>query len=87
MHKSRALTLPRAETPMHYVVMGIDVDLDRAMRIATEQAVDFLTREKGLSPADAYVLASIACDFHVAEAVDLTQVVVGKIPKALFRRK
>ena len=87
VHKGRTLILPRAETPTHFVVMGIDVNLDRAMRIATEQAVDFLTREKGLSPADAYVLASIACDFHVAEAVDLTQVVVGKIPKAVFRRK
>jgi acetamidase/formamidase len=87
VHKGRALTLPRAETPTHHVVMGIDLDLDRAMRIAVEQAVDFLTREKGLSPTDAYVLASIACDFHIAEAVDLTQVVVGKIPKSIFRKK
>jgi acetamidase/formamidase len=31
-----------------------------------------------------YVVASLACDFHVAEAVDLTQVVVGKIPKGIF---
>jgi acetamidase/formamidase len=87
LHKNRRIALPRAETPAHYVVMGIDVDLDRAMRIATAQAVEFLVREKGLSEADAYALASIACDFHVAEAVDLTQVVVGKIPKAIFRRK
>jgi acetamidase/formamidase len=87
VHKGRTLVLPRAETPTHYVVMGIDIDLDRAMRIATEQAVEFLTQEKGISAADAYVLASIACDFHIAEAVDLTQVVVGKIPKTLFRKK
>jgi acetamidase/formamidase len=86
VHKGRTLSLPRAETPTHYVVMGIDVDLNRAMRIATEQAVEFLVKEKGLSTADAYTLASIACDFHVAEAVDLTQVVVGKIPKDVFRR-
>jgi acetamidase/formamidase len=87
VHRGRALTLPRAETSTHHVVMGIDIDLDRAMRIAVEQAVDFLTREKGLSATDAYVLASIACDFHIAEAVDLTQVVVAKIPKAVFRRQ
>jgi acetamidase/formamidase len=48
--------------------------------------VDFLVREKGLTPADAYAVASVACDFHVAEAVDLTQVVVGKIPKEIVRR-
>jgi hypothetical protein len=30
-------------------------------------------------------LASVGCDFHVAEAVDLTQVIVGNIPKNVFR--
>lgn len=86
LHKKRALAVPRAQTATHFVVMGIDVDLDRAMRIATQEAVDFLVKEKGMSPADAYILASIGVDFHVAEAVDLTQVVVGKIPKAVFRK-
>jgi acetamidase/formamidase len=87
LHKGKTLTGPRAETATHYVMMGIDLDLDRAMRLATAEVIDFLTREKGLSPADAYTLASIACDFHIAEAVDLTQVVVGKIPKNVFRRR
>ena len=85
LHEGRTLAGPRAETTTHYVSMGIDVDLNRAMRLATADVIDFLTREKGLTAADAYVLASIACDFHVAEAVDLTQVVVGKIPKDVFR--
>jgi acetamidase/formamidase len=85
VHKRRAPKWPRAETPTHYMVMGIDIDLDRAMRIATQEAVDFLVAEKQLSPADAYTLASIGCDFRVAEAVDLTQVVIGMIPKQVFR--
>lgn len=85
LHKGRALAGPRAETATHYVLMGIDVDLDRAMRLATAAVVEFLVEEKGLTTAEAYTLASIACDFHVAEAVDLTQVVVGKIPKDVFR--
>jgi acetamidase/formamidase len=37
---------------------------------------------KGLEPGYAYSLASVAVDFHVSEAVDQTQVVTGKIPKA-----
>jgi acetamidase/formamidase len=86
LHKRKAIPAPRAETASHYVVMGIDLDLDRAMRVATQHAVDFLVQEKGLTPADAYTVASVACDFHIAEAVDLTQVVVGKIPKSIFRR-
>ena len=40
--------------------------------------------EKGLTPDKAVSLASIAVDFHIAEAVDLTQLVSGKIPKSLF---
>lgn len=85
VHKRQPTSGPYVETPTHYVMMGIDTDLDRAMRLATARVVEFLVKERQLTPADAYALASIACDFHVAEAVDLTQVVVGKIPKSLFR--
>ncbi len=86
LHKDRELTAPRAETDTHYVLMGIDLDLDRALRKAVEEVVAFLAEEHGLSPDRALSLASIAVDFHVAEAVDLTQVVTGRIPKSLFGR-
>ena len=64
--------------------MGIDLDLDRALQLAVREVVSFLVSEKGLTPAKALSLASIAVDFHVAEVVDLTQVVSGWIPKSLF---
>jgi acetamidase/formamidase len=64
--------------------MGIDLDLDRAMRMATLEVVDFLVKEKGLTPQKAFSLASLAVDFRVAEAVDDTQNVAGYIPKSLF---
>ena len=86
LHKDRALTAPRAETHTHYILMGIDLDLDRALQKAVEEVVAFLAAEHGLSPARALSLASIAVDFQVAEAVDLTQVVTGRIPKGLFGR-
>jgi len=41
-------------------------------------------KEKGLTPAKALSLASIAVDFRVSEVVDLTQVVTGYIPKDIF---
>jgi acetamidase/formamidase len=84
LHKGRHLTAPRAEDATHYIVMGIDVDLDRAARLAVAEAVKFLVEEKKLTPAKALSLSSLAVDFHVAEAVDLTQVVAGKIPKRIF---
>ena len=86
LHEDRELTAPRAETATHYVLMGIDLDLDRALQKAVEEVVAFLAEEHGLSPDRALSLASIAVDFHVAEAVDLTQVVTGRIPKSLFGR-
>ncbi len=44
-------------------------------------------RKRAWSPAEAYSLASTAIDFGVAEAVDETLVIYGKIPKAYFKTK
>lgn len=63
VHKGRSIGAPRAETPTHYILMGIDVDLDRAMRMAVLETVGFLVAEKGLTPAKAFSLASLAVDF------------------------
>ena len=87
VHKGRTIRGPRAESSTHYLMMGIDVDLNRAMRLAVEQVVEFLVTDKKMTRTDALALASVGCDFRVAEAVDLTQVVVGSIPKAVFRAK
>jgi acetamidase/formamidase len=84
LHKGKTLTAPRAETATHHIVMGIDVDLDRAMRLAVGEAVKFLVDEKHMTPATALSLCSLAVDFHVAEAVDGRQLVAGKIPKEVF---
>lgn len=84
LHKGKTISGPRAEDRTHYIMMGIDLDLDRAMRIAVQEVVNFLVNDKGLEPGYAYSLASIAVDFHVGEAVDQTQIVTGKIPKAIF---
>jgi acetamidase/formamidase len=84
LHKNKKITAPRAETATHYILMGIDVDLNRALRLAVLEVVNFLVTEKGLTPAQAFSLASIAVDFHVAEAVNDTQHVAGRIAKSLF---
>ena len=84
VHKGRTLTAPRAETDTHYIMMGIDLDLDRALRKAVQEVVEFLVEQKGLTPDKAFSLASIGVDFQVAEAVDLTQLISGRIPKSLF---
>jgi acetamidase/formamidase len=87
VHKGagRAMTWPRAEDANYYYTMGMDLDLDVAMKQAAQETVNFLRGRKGLSPADAYALASIAVDFRVAEAVDAVQMVYGAIPKKIFK--
>jgi len=84
VHKGETIIAPRAETDTHYIMMGIDLDLDRALRKAVQEVIDFLVEKKGLTPATAFSLAGIGVDFHIAEAVDLTQLVSAKIPKSLF---
>jgi len=87
VHKGKTIQWPRAEDDTHYMLMGIDHDLDRAMRLATLEVVKFLVEEKGMTAAKAFSLASIAVDFHAAEVVDGTQLIVGKIPKDVFLKK
>jgi acetamidase/formamidase len=85
VHKGKALKLPRAETTTDYITTGLSVDLNEATRIAVQEAVDFLSAEKGLSAADAYALASLAVDLGIGEAVDVVNLVYAKIPKSIFR--
>ena len=47
---------------------------------------DFLREQFRLSTKDAYVLASTAVDFRVAEAVDSVQMIYGMIPKKVFKQ-
>jgi acetamidase/formamidase len=84
VHEGVSIAGPRAETATHWIMMGIDLDLDRALQKAVREVIHFLVAEKGLTPDEAFSLASIAVDFDIAEAVDLTQLVAGMIPKSLF---
>ena len=84
LHKGGGLTGPRAETPTHFITMGIDQDHDTAYSLALADALSFLQTEKGLSTSDARAFASLAVDFDIAESVDTTQLVMGRIPKRFF---
>ncbi len=82
----KSMQWPRAEDAAHYYSMGMDPDLDAALKNAVQETVDFLQHRAGLSAADAYALASLSVDFRVGEAVNNVKMVYGMIPKKLFRR-
>ena len=86
VHKGagKAMKWPRAEDAANYYVMGMDVDLNIAMREAAQESVNFLQQQRNLSPADAYALSSIATNFGVSETVNHVRVIYGAIPKKIF---
>jgi len=86
VHKNRRLRWPRAETPTHYMTMGLDPDLDEAAKIATREMLDLLVETKGLSREDAYLLASAAMNLVVTQVVDGTKGIHAMMPKAVFTK-
>jgi acetamidase/formamidase len=88
LHKGKTIQWPRAENDTHYIIMGIDHDFQRAMRIATLEVVKFLVEEKGFeNDAKAFSFASLAVDMRASEVVDGTQVASAYIPKSAFVKK
>jgi len=87
VRKDLHLSWPRAETPTHWIVMGIDSNLVTAAKNAVRQAIDFLVTEKHLTREDAYMLSSVAVDFNITELVHGTVGVHGLIPKSIFTKR
>jgi acetamidase/formamidase len=87
VRKDMKLRWPRAETPTHWMVMGLHVDLDEAMKIAVRETIDFIVqRFPHLTREEAYMIASVAVDYHVTQVVDGTKGIHGMIPKSIFRQ-
>jgi len=84
VRKDMHLKWPRAETPTHYITMGLNDDLNMCAQLAVHEMIDFLVTEKRLSRDDAYMLASVAADLHITELVDGNKGVHMMIPKAIF---
>jgi len=83
--KGQRLRWPRAETPTHYIAMGLHEDLDEATKLAVREMVDFLVAEKKMSRDEAYMMCSLAADLHVTHAVDATKGVHATLAKSLFK--
>ncbi len=85
VRKDMKITWPRAETPTHWIVMGLSPNLEDAMKIAVRETINFITgRYPKLTREEAYMIASVAVDYHVTQVVDGTKGVHGMIPKAIF---
>jgi acetamidase/formamidase len=84
VRKDLKLRWARAETPTHYITMGLDPDLDVAAASAVSEMIDYLVSARGLDRDDAYALASAAVDLRVTQLVDGTKGVHAMLPKSIF---
>jgi acetamidase/formamidase len=86
VRKDLRLKWPRAETPTHYMTMGIHEDLTEATKIAVREMIEFLVTEKKLSRDDAYMLSSVAADLRITQVVDGNKGVHAMIAKSIFKK-
>jgi acetamidase/formamidase len=84
LHKQKNFAWPVAETPTHWITLGLDKDLNVAMTLAARNAINFLATHADLTKLDAYALCSIAVSFRVTQVVDIVRGVHAMIPKNLF---
>ena len=66
VEKGMGISSPQALTPDYFVVLSYGEELGPAMKQAVKTMVDFLVREKGMAPYDAYTLLSLAGDVRVS---------------------
>lgn len=78
---------PLLEAPECWIVHGFDEDLNKAMRYASLDMLEFLTGHQDLSKDDAYSLMSVAADFGVTQVVDGRQGIHVRIPRGIFPKK
>jgi acetamidase/formamidase len=78
---------PFAETPDYWIAIGLDPDLNEAMKKATREAIRVVALKTGLDRATAMAYLSAWADFEVSQVVDRTKGIHALIRKADFGQK
>lgn len=77
-------TQPFAETEDYWIPIGLDEDLDEAMKESVREAVGFLNEKLGMDRATAMAYMSAATDYEVSQVVDKTKGIHALIEKRHF---
>jgi acetamidase/formamidase len=85
VRKDLSITQPFAESDDFLMSMGFNVDLDEAARQAVRQMVEHICRTTTLTRNQAYMLCSLAADFHVTQLVDINKGVHGMLKKSFLK--
>ncbi len=80
----RMTALPPAVGP-HYGTTGVGGDLYKAAQDAVRAMIEHVSKTYGMSPEDAYLLASLCVDLRISEIVDAGEYVVSALlPELVF---
>ncbi|MFN0316843.1 MAG: acetamidase/formamidase family protein [Burkholderiales bacterium] len=79
--KGQTLRWPRIETPDHWIIAGMDRDLNKALEIMKNEAIDFLVQQRKITAAQAEKLLPSVADVRIAEVVNQVKGVYARISK------
>jgi acetamidase/formamidase len=79
-----AMTKPFGETEAFWIPIGLNEDLDEAMKDAVRQAIKFLSERLNVDRATALAYMSAATDYAVSQVVDRTKGVHALVRKNDF---
>lgn len=71
--KGKALEWPRIETPTHWLTVGYDQDLNKALDVLRAETTTFIAEQRRIARADAERAMMQAWDCRVAEVVNIVK--------------
>jgi acetamidase/formamidase len=81
---SENLLTPFAETEKFWIPIGLNEDLDEAMKMSVRESISFLAKQLGLERRLVYAYLSAAVDYEVSQVVDKTKGIHALVPKIDF---
>ena len=73
------------ETEDFWIPIGLNQDLDEAMKQSVRESIDFISEQTGISRKIVYAYLSAATDYEVSQAVDKTKGIHALIQKRDFK--
>ncbi len=73
------------ETEDYWIPVGLNEDLDEAMKQSVRESIDFLSEQLGIDRKVVYAYLSGATDYEVSQAVDKTKGIHALVSKKDFR--
>lgn len=85
--KGKKLNLPKVETPTHWITVGIDKDLNKALDIAKVETTQFLAQQRRINLTEATTLMAEVSDCRISQVVDVNKGIHCLNPKNVRVRR